>query len=233
MEIIVLSIAAYKEKDAVVTAITNTKTFSFFAKGILNPKSKNAFLNCALAKANITLIEGKIKYPILESATLISTPLQLNISLDYLNAINVITEAATFLMEEEEKFLMYDKLDNALKALKNGANVYLVCLYFLINLLPIIGVEIDVTRCVKCGSQRNIVDLDLDEGGFLCGKCSHEQRKYNNDQLKLVMYCIKCKELTFESQCTDIEMKKLLFDLNVFIEESIGVHLKFLNNFLN
>ena len=56
MEIIVISVAQYKEKDAVVNAITEGKSFSFYARGILNPKNKNSFLNNTLCKANITLL---------------------------------------------------------------------------------------------------------------------------------------------------------------------------------
>ena len=93
MEIIVISVAQYKEKDAVVNAITEGRSFSFYAKGILNPKNKNSFLNNTLCKANITLIEGKLKYPILESAEFISSPMLSNCSLGYLNALLTIDEA--------------------------------------------------------------------------------------------------------------------------------------------
>ena len=44
MEIIVISVSKYKEKDAVITAISNSELISFYARGVFSPTNKNAFL---------------------------------------------------------------------------------------------------------------------------------------------------------------------------------------------
>ena len=68
MKIIVLSINPYKEKDAIVTAISEKETITFLARGIKDPKSKNAALNNILTVADIELMDGDFKYPILKSS---------------------------------------------------------------------------------------------------------------------------------------------------------------------
>ena len=56
MKIIVLSINNYKEKDAIITAISQSETITFLARGIKDPKSKNAAINNPLMIADIELM---------------------------------------------------------------------------------------------------------------------------------------------------------------------------------
>ena len=232
MEIIVISVAQYKEKDAVVNAITEGRSFSFYAKGILNPKNKNSFLNNTLCKANITLIEGKLKYPILETAELISSPMLLNCSLDYLNALLTIDDAMLHLFENEEKFFGYNVVNKTLIALRKGQNPYYCILYFLLKLLPYLGFEIEVKNCVSCGSKKNIIDFSFIEGGFLCSKCAESERRYNNEQLLLIRNTILSDEVDAFGSATNDDIKAVLFDINTFITDGIGYHLKTLDSLL-
>lgn len=233
MEIIVISIAQYKEKDAIVNAITDGKAFSFFAKGILNPKSKNGFLNCILCKANITLIEGKLKYPILETAELICSPFLLNNTLGYLNSLLLIDEAMIHLFEESERFLAYDAINKSLIALRRNVNPFLASLYFLLKILPLIGFELEVKQCVNCGSKKSITDFSFIDGGFLCSKCSESaQRRYTNNQLLLIRGNVLNDDVSFVPEASDDEIKALLFELNEFITEGLGYHLRNLDSLL-
>ena len=74
MKIIILTINPYKEKDAVVTAISEEETITFLAKGIKDPKNQNFSLNNALSIADIELMDGDFKYPILKSSKQLFTP---------------------------------------------------------------------------------------------------------------------------------------------------------------
>ena len=232
MEIIVISVAQYKEKDAVVSAITEGRTFSFYAKGILNPKNKNSFLNNTLCKANITLIEGKLKYPILESAECISFPMMKQGSLACLNACLTIDDAMIHLFDENEKFLGYKEVDKTLIALRKGKNPYYCILYFLLKLLPYLGFELEVKSCVSCGSKKNITDFSFIEGGFLCNKCAEAERRYSNEQLLLIRNTILSDEIDAIGNATDDDIKAILYDLNAFISDGIGYHLKTLDYLL-
>ena len=233
MEIIVISIAQYKEKDAVINVITDGRAFSFYARGILNPKNKNSFLNCILCKANITLIEGKLKYPILESAELITSPMMSNNSLNYLNSILSIDEAMVHLFDEEEKFLGYSYVNNALTALRKGKNPFVAVFYFLMKILPCLGFELEVKQCVNCGSKKDITDFSFIEGGFLCRKCSeNSNRRYNNDQLLLIRNIVLSNEVEAGINIKDEDVKELLFDINTFLTDGIGYHIKTLDSLL-
>ena len=232
MEIIVISVSQYKEKDAVVNAITEGRSFSFYARGILNPKNKNSFLNNTLCKANITLIEGKLKYPILESAEFISSPMVSNGSLQCLSAMLTVAEAMLHLFDTEEKFLGYKDVNKTIVALRKGQNPFYCTLYFLLKILPYLGFELEVKNCVGCGSKKNIIDFSFIEGGFLCSKCAETERRYNNAQLLLIRNTILSDEVDAQGDATDEDIKALLFDINSFLTDGIGYHLKSLDTLL-
>ena len=56
MKIITLSIVPYKEKDAIIDAISEEGDITFLAKGIMDPKNKNASLNNILLIAETTKV---------------------------------------------------------------------------------------------------------------------------------------------------------------------------------
>ena len=58
MKVIVLTINPYKEKDAIISAISEKEYITFLARGIRDPKSKNAAINNALCIADIELMDG-------------------------------------------------------------------------------------------------------------------------------------------------------------------------------
>ncbi len=55
MEAIIISVSQYKEKDAVITAITNNELITFYARGIYNKNNPNAFLSCVFAILSLKL----------------------------------------------------------------------------------------------------------------------------------------------------------------------------------
>lgn len=233
MEIIVLSAAQYKEKDAVITAITNEDIVTFYARGVFTPTNKNSFLTTMFVKANITLIEGKIAHPILESATLIDSPMSSNQTFEYLSSLMAINEAIFHVLQEYEKPVSYNFIESCLYALKNGINPLHVCLYFFLKILPTIGFGIEVNKCVFCGTKKGIVDFSFQEGGFLCSNCAEiEQRRYTNDQLKLIRNTILSVKPEDISQYNPEDSKVILTDLNTFLDDGLGYSIKSLKPLL-
>ena len=92
MKIIVLSINPYKEKDAIVTAISEEETMTFLARGIKDPKSKNSALNNVLTIADIELMDGDFKHPILKNSKSLFSSLKIDMDEKYLGAIMLMDE---------------------------------------------------------------------------------------------------------------------------------------------
>ena len=193
MEIIVLSSSKYKEKDAIINAISRNGVVSFRARGAQEAKSALMWINNALTVANIELLETKLKYPVLNSAILVSSSIKGDDSLDYLYAISALAEITKEVLNDEEKSLVYDDLLAAVNALKNSKDTLMVTLIYLAKCIRYAGAEPNVEGCVFSGKREDIVAFSFEEGGFISREYVNEDtvQDLSPMQLKLIRYIFK------------------------------------------
>ena len=229
MRIIVLSINQYKEKDAIITAISQSETITFLARGLKDPKSKNSALNNPLTIADIELMDGDFKYPILRSSKELFTPMKLNMDSYYLGTLLLINEMVLHLFPDEEKAKLYVFLEGAIVALKKSNNWLMVLLIYMAKVISLGGFALEVNRCVLCGKKNRIVAFSFIDGGFICEECANEEteRDLNKDQMILLRSIFNA----IDYRLVDSSFKKEdgLVLLNKFIDymqEGFGYRLK-------
>ena len=229
MRIIVLSINQYKEKDAIITAISQSETITFLARGIKDPKSKNSALNNPLTIADIELMDGDFKYPILRSSKELFTPMKLNMDSYYLGTILLINEMVLHLFPDEEKAKLYVFLEGARVALKKSNNWLMVLLIYMAKVISLGGFALEVNRCVLCGKKNRIVAFSFIDGGFICEECANEEteRDLNKDQMILLRSIFNAIDYRLVDSSFNKEDGLVL--LNKFIDymqEGFGYRLK-------
>ena len=229
MKIVIISITQYKEKDAIIDAISEEGEITFLAKGVLNPKSQNASINNLLAIADIELQEGNYKYPVLKSASIIFNPLKVNNDFDYLASLMLVGEATKVLLQEEEKARISDSLMSAIMALKKNEEPWFILLIYLARIFKESGYEFEVNRCVFCGSKTNIRTFSFKDGGFVCNDCldGTTEMGLTKDQMLLIRAAFNATsyDVTFEGY----NKENALVVLNKFFEfinDAYGVTLK-------
>lgn len=96
-----------------------------------------------------------------------------------------------------------------------------------LKMLDYLGVHLNLESCIKCGSKKNIVTLDADEGGYICSNC------YKNEPIlsKKAIQLIRMYYLIDINTITKIDIKKETSDeINQFIdkyyERYTGLYLK-------
>ena len=229
MKIIVLSISPYKEKDAVISAISEDQFITFLARGIKNPKSKNIALNNALTIADIELMDGNFKYPVLKSSKPLFMPLRLEMDAKYLGSLLFVNEIINYLFIDEDKPKMFSAVENCVTALKKGDNWLMPLLLFMAQAIRLGGFELEVNACVTCGSKKDIVAFSFEEGGFVCQKCFQESmsRDLNKNQMVLLRKIFNARDLhLLNSDCSYDEAYVLFKKMIAFIEEAFGYHFK-------
>ncbi|MFA7032305.1 MAG: DNA repair protein RecO [Bacilli bacterium] len=229
MKIIVISVTPYKESDAIVNAISEDGAIAFLARGILKPQSKNAGLNTNLVIADIELSESNNKYPILKSSLILSSPIQLNSDLSYLGVLMVINEATKIMLQDEEKKLIYSSLIEAINALKEGLDPWMIMLIYIGRIFKYSGYEFEVNKCVFCGSKKDIKTFSFSDGGFVCSHCLRQdtKRDLSNEQMLLLRSVISADSFAVSSPYASSENKKIIFRKFLeFIVDSYGIHLK-------
>ena len=229
MKIVVLSLTPYKEKDAIVDAISEEGDITFLARGILDPKSKNAALNNILTIADIELNEGNFKHPVLKASSTIENPMKVNNTYDYLTSLMLVGETTKSLLQDEEKVIMFPYLTSAIEALKKKDEPLLIVLMYLAKLFQNSGYEFETNRCVFCGTKANIATFSFRDGGFVCQDCLEMDTEMglNKNQMLLLRFAFNAKG--FEEDYpyfTKDDAMVILQKFFEFISDSYGIVLK-------
>ena len=229
MKIIVLANNQYKEKDAVVTAISQSETITFLAKGLKDPKSKNSAINNTLTISDIELMNGDYKFPILKSSKELFTPLKVNMDSLYLGSLLLINEIMLHFFSEEDKPKMFNYLEEGVIALKKSGNWLTVLLIFLARALCVGGFELEVNRCVICGQKNKIVAFSFLDGGFICQNCFNEEveKDLTKEQMILLRAIFNSRDYHLvESSFNKEDELVLLLKFIQFSEDAFGYRLK-------
>ena len=229
MKIIVLTINPYKEKDAIVSAITHEGLITFLARGLKDPKSKNMALNNSLSIADIDLMEGDFKYPILKGSKPIFTPLRLEMDSKYLGTLLLMNEMMVHLFPDEEKHKMFPYLEEGITRLKETNDWLMTLLVFMANAMRIGGFELEVNRCVVCGQKKKILAFSFIEGGFICEECINEDvpRDLTKEQMILLRAIFNSRDYhLLLSNYNKGDAMVLLNRFIDFMQEAFGYHFR-------
>ena len=234
MKIIITNINPYKEKDAIMNGISEEGLCSFRVPGLFSPKSKFASLNNPLTIIEPVFSESKTsKHLILKEASLLFSPMSGQLDFNYVSAVSILLQATNNLIEDDDKALLYQDLFQAVLALKNKINPYLVTLKYLIAVMNNTGYELNVNSCIGCGGKKNIVAFSFLEGGFICKDCMKEGYKNDLeiDEMKTFRNVYLHNGYAFDSH--NYEQKiivSLLKKINIFISDAYGYSITSINN---
>ena len=224
MKIIVLSLSKYKEKDAIVNAISEESYLAFYAHGILSPTSKNSAINNILTIADATLITSKNNKLSLKESSVISVPFITNSNMEYLTAINLLAEATNKMLDESERHLAFNYLERAINALKDAKYPLLVAISYLAKISKLAGYSLEINRCVRCGSKKDIVTFSFEEGGYVCKNCTMEGDSFDltKDQLLLIRTLAGSVDFNFNDVSYNSDSAKILLDKFIAFIADIG-----------
>lgn len=233
MKLIILSITQYKEKDGIITAISENETVTFKVNRLLDPKSSGHILNMPLIEADVTFSENNHKYQTFKNGGVSFSPYSANDSLTKLSILSLIQEATTRMLQDEEKYFIYKILKRTLIDIKNSQiNPIILGIGYLLDLLQITGNELEFNQCVFCGSQKDIVNFSFSDGGFVCRACSEPNLvpALTTTQMKLFRAINRnkseCKEII---GCDEKDLIEILKQLTIYIYDSLGIKLKSAN----
>ncbi len=239
MKVIVLSKSNYKEKNCIYNAISENESFSFQARGAQDNNSPFVWLNNPLTVADIELAEdGRYKYKLLKNAApIISLVGGGENDLTRLLVISTLAELTSRALGEEEKHTLFNPLLSAIEALKRGKDPLMVTLIYIAKLLKVAGTDLEVDKCVFCGTTHDIVAFSFSDGGFVCRNCMSAEvpKDLNPTQMKMMRYIFKSPDYSCENSDSFTKEDKLfiLAKFKEFIDEYLGVNITSINYLLN
>lgn len=94
-------------------------------------------------------------------------------------------------LKENNNCKLYHLLENALIKINEGLNEKLICLIIEIKLLDYLGVSINLSNCVICGGNDNLLTISIKDGGLICKDCYHDGYIFNAKTMNLFLLLAK------------------------------------------
>ncbi len=233
MKLIILNANLYKDKDAIIHAISEDGSVDFTVKNLVS-KSDKSPLNLPLSVVDASFSEGKLyKYPLLKEFTLLDSPLISDYSTSLLVTISFLKEVTTRLLPEEEQYQLYPYLLKIIDLVKEKDNhkYFYIDLVYLFLTLKYAGYEFNVSECIYCGDRSSICDFSFDEGGFICKNCfaKKEVSEFNRDEMLIIRYILKglndIETIIKEGEFEEDAITKILKRALIFTSDNLGIRL--------
>ena len=209
----------YSASDRIITILSSDDSFVVFkARGVGKissslakytiPYSISEFeLECKSETSNKTLV----------GASSLFFPKNINSSIEAIALFSYITESLNYV---EPRVGLYEFVMGIIYDAENGKNLKLLFLKYLYYLIKCNGLTLSLNKCCKCGSKKNIVDVDYKEGGFLCSACS-----INRKSLEYIETLYKLG-VDKQIEVDDGVIYKIVLDLLIFFNDNAGIILK-------
>lgn len=228
IEGIVLSETNYSESSKILNILTKEhKTIGVISKGCRNLKSK-------LRAVSRKLIYGKFHIYYKENG--LSTLISVDIINSFNNILTDLTKVsyASYIIDlvtqvskqNNEDELLY-LLKNTLLKIEAGYNPDVLTTILEIKLLEFLGVMPVIDYCAICGSSKNIVTIDSNLGGYICGNCYKEQGIVSSNAIKLIrmFYYVDIEKIT-KLEVSDQVLKEINLFLDDYYDRYTGIYLK-------
>lgn len=217
VEGIVLRETNYSESSKILNVLTKEYgLIGIMSKGCRKLKSK-------LRGVSRKLLYGSFHIYYKESG--LSTLIEVDVKNSYMNILSNLDSVsyATYLLElveqvfkQNEDLELFSLLKSSLDKINEGFNPLVITNILELKCLDYLGVRPSIDCCSICGSNKNIVTLSSDQGGFVCKDCYTNELLVKPSTVKLVrmLYYVDIDKIT------KLDLKdESISEVNRFLEE--------------
>ena len=231
---IILSVTPYGETSKILNILTKDMGIvGVMAKGAksMTSRLRSVTEKFTIGVFNIYYHEGKLSTLIQADVT---EPL-VNIKKDIIKIgyLTYIVELAHQTAKQNNDNHIYEILIGTIKKIDAGLDPMIMTNILELKMLDYLGVGIDLDRCIKCGSTKDIVTINGDIGGYICKNCRTTEEIYDIKTIKMfrMYYYVEVDSISDLKVSSDVanNINKILTD---YYDRYTGLYLKS-KDFLN
>lgn len=225
---IVLSETNYSESSKILNVLTKEYgLIGVISKGCRNIKSK-------LRGVSRKLIYGKFHVYYKENglSTLISVDVINSFSktlmdLERVSYASFMIDLVLQVVKQNNDPDIFDLLSASLEKLEEGFSPVSLMNILQLKLLDYLGVSPCIDFCSNCGSDKAIVTLSADSGGYICKNCYHNEGLVSEKTIKMIrmFYYVDVKNISKLEVSSEVSREIEQF-LDQYYEKYTGVYLK-------
>lgn len=231
---LVTRLTPFNDNDAIVNVLTLDFTYSFLARGVLKVNSKNKASVQPYTKSHFILGKSKSGYS-LRTGFVLEAYQNAKKSLEGLVTLSFLGEVTNKALNYDESRVLYPFLEKGFILLDKQFHPLTVALIYLANVLKVIGLELEVRKCVISKQTSDICAVSLLDGGLI-SKSAFDPLKHNYASERK----IKIYRQIFLAKLEDMdrvaflnnESLEILNELTQYLRDNAGIYLKS-TSFLN
>ena len=228
IEGIILSETNYSESSKILNVLTKEYgLIGVISKGCRNMKSKLRGVSRKLLYGTIHIYYKPNGLSTLIGVDVINSYSKTLMDLEKISYASFILDLINQVLKQTDSSEIFDLLKDTLNKLEEGLNPIALTNILELKLLDYLGVSPSIDACAHCGSQKNIVTLSSDAGGYVCKDCYNNEPLVSDKTIKMIRmyYYVDIKNITkldVSSEVTN-EINRFLDD---YYDRFTGLYIK-------
>ncbi len=233
IEGVVVSITSFSENSKIINILTKDGIIGVMSKGSKKLNSPLRIISNKLTYGEYTIYYNQDKLSTLKEGSIIKEFKHIHSDLSLISYFSYITELASQVMKENNNEEIYNLYIKTILKIEDGFNPTVMMNILEIKLLDYLGVNLSLNGCAKCGSDKDIITIDPDVGGYLCKNCYTNEIIYDEKVRKMLrMYYLVDIDSIKELKIKDYVIDAINRFMTIYYDRYTGIYThskKFLN----
>lgn len=184
---IVLSETNYSESSKILNVLTKEHgLIGVMSKGCRNMKSKLRGVSRKLVYGTFNVYTKGNGFATLISIDVISSFPKILTDLERISYASFVLDLALQVVRQNEEESIFGILKATLLKLDEGLSPIALTNIFELKLLNFLGVSPNIDSCSHCGSDKAIVTISSDSGGYICRNCYNNEPLVSDKTIKMI-----------------------------------------------
>lgn len=225
---IILTETNYSESSKILNVLTNDRgVIGIMSKGCRNVKSKLRGVSRKLIYGTFHVYYKENGLSTLIGVDLISSFSKTMMDLERISFASYLLDLTNQVVKQNDDQDIFLLLKDTLLKIEEGLNPLVLSNILELKLLDYLGVRPSIDACSICGSDKAIVTLSADSGGYVCKNCFSNEGYVSEKTIKMIRlyYYVDIKNIS-KLEVADEVSKEINMFLDMYYDRYTGLYLK-------
>lgn len=225
---IILTETNYSESSKILNVLTNDRGIvGVMSKGCRNVKSKLRGVSRKLIYGTFHVYYKENGLSTLIGVDLINSFSKTMMDLERISFSLYLLDLVNQVVKQNDDNEIFELLKDTLLKIEDGLNPFVLTNILELKLLDYLGVRPSIDACSICGSDKGIVTLSSDSGGYVCRNCFSNEVYVSEKTIKMIRmyYYVEIKNITKLDVSDEVSSEINRF-LDMYYERYTGLYLK-------
>ena len=223
----VISETPFGETSKIINLITRNGLKGILCKGAKSLKNINRSVTTKFTYGKYIIFDKKEKSSILKEGSIINDFSNIKSDIILIGYMTYLSDLVYQVVKQNCSSEIYDIFISALEKINEGKNPMIISNIFEVKMLDYLGVGINLDCCNNCGTNKNIVTINADLGGYVCSDCYNGEYIYDAKVIKMLrMYKLVNIDSISDLKISDNIVFEINRFLNIYYNRFTGLYLK-------